>query len=110
MSEKSKPENKEATQKVELKVVEPIFDKNFMVGFTGKTENECRAYNWAISTTLKEENLDPFHQIGTTLYEVNEPGYHAWEIWRKATKEQLEELLPKIKEKAEEYLRDMGEQ
>ncbi len=104
MPEEFQPERKEAAKKVELKVVEPRGDKNFMIGFEGKTEEECRVYNLAIETVLKRANLSSFHQVGTSSFGQHEPGYHAWEIWKRATKEDLETLLAEIEKEAQSML------
>lgn len=104
MSEKFNPENKDVLRKVELRIVEPRGDKNFMIGFECKTEEECRAYNWAIGSVLKKAGLNPFHQVGTSPFGEHEPGYHAWEIWKKATKEDLEVLLAEIEQEAKSIL------
>ncbi|MBI2552819.1 hypothetical protein HYW17_06000 [Candidatus Uhrbacteria bacterium] len=103
MSEKLKPENKDVARKIELRIVEPRGDKNFMIGFEGKTKKECLAYNYAIETVLKRANLDPFHQVGVSSGQ-HEPGYHAWEIWQKATREDLETLLAEIEKEAQSML------
>jgi len=92
--EKFRPENKETPQTVELKIVEPTGGKNFMIGFEGGSEEECRIYNEAIESVLKQAGLSPFHQIGGH----NQPGYHAWEIWGKTTRLDLEELLSSIEQ------------
>lgn len=103
MSEKIKNE-KEGIKRVELKIVEPRGDKNFMIGFDGKTVDECRAYNWAIETVLKEAKLSPFHQVGVNPRGEHEPGYHAWELWQETTRENLEKLLLLIDQKVQEML------
>ena len=104
MPETFHPEFKEVLSSVELKIVDPVGDKNFMVAFEGKTEAECRAYNNAIAYILKKEGLRPFHQHGTTPSGQNEPGYHAWEIWKEVTRENLEVLLPQIETEARVWL------
>lgn len=104
MSEKFIPEKKEVAQKVDLKIVEPHDDKNFMIGFEGRTKEECQAYNWAIGSVLKKAGLNPFHQVGVSLLGQHEPGYHAWEIWKKAAKEDLEVLLTEIEKEAQRIL------
>ena len=100
-----KQESKESV--VRLTIREPEMDKNFMIAFEGKTREECEAYNWAIANILDKAGFNPFHQIGTTLTGDDEPGYHAWEVWKKISRDQLEVLLPKIEEGAKEYLRDL---
>jgi hypothetical protein len=98
--------NKEKPKKVELKIIEPRSDKNFMIGFTYKTEKECEAYNTAIKRVLENEGLTVYHQVGGKPDNPNAPGYHAWEIWkRKITKEYLEKLLPEIEKEAQEFLK-----
>jgi len=104
MPETFRPEYKEILSSIELKVVDPVGDKNFMVAFDGKTEAECRAYNNAIAYVLKKEGLRPFHQMGTTPNGQHEPGHHAWEIWSDATREKLEALLPQIETEAKVWL------
>lgn len=99
--------NKEKQKKVELKIIEPHGDKNFMIGFTCRTEKECEAYNLAIRRVLERKGLEPFHQIGGKPDNPNAPGYHAWEIWKRkeVTKEYLERLLPEIEKEAQELLK-----
>jgi hypothetical protein len=98
--------NKEKPKKVELKIIEPRGDKNFMIGFTCRTEKECEAYNTAIKIVLERKELELFHQIGSKPDNPNAPGYHGWEIWkRKVTKEDLEKLLPEIDKEAQEFLK-----
>jgi len=104
MPEKFNPENKETAPKIELKIVAPHSDKNFMVSFEGKTQKQCEAYNRAIDSVLSAAKLTPFHQIGTTFTGNNEPGYHAWEIWAKADRETIEALLPRIEQEARDIL------
>ncbi len=72
-----------------------------MIGFEGRSREECQAYNLAIKSVLKKAGFNPFHQIGDSQHE---PGYHAWEIWKKATKEDLKILLPDIEEAAQRIL------
>lgn len=98
--------NKERPKKVKLKIIEPHGDKNFMIGFTCRTEKECEVYNTAIRKVLENEGLTVYHQIGGKPDNLNAPGYHAWEIWkRRITKEDLEKLLPEIKKEAQEFLK-----
>lgn len=92
-----------------IKIRDPEGDKNFMITFEGRTKKECTAFNWAIEGVLRDANLSPFHQIGTSPTGHDEPGFHSWEVWRKVTKEQLEQLLPAIEEKAKKYLEDLTE-
>ena len=99
MSERSRREQKELPD-VQLRIVPPNRDKNFMIAFDGKTKQECVAYNNALKTVLKRHDLSPFHQVGTTPFGSNEPGEHAWEIWRDATEEKLTALLPEILDEA----------
>ncbi|OHA47120.1 MAG: hypothetical protein A3A80_01010 [Candidatus Terrybacteria bacterium RIFCSPLOWO2_01_FULL_44_24] len=94
---------------IELSVVEPRGDKNFMIAFTALTKNKCMAYNWAIEQVLKREDLQPFHQVGATSPNGNhEPGYHAWEVWQKTDKERLTALLPEIIQRAKEHVDIFG--
>jgi hypothetical protein len=97
------PEQKEE-RKVELKVVASDGDKGLMIGFEGKTKEECMAYNYAIESVLKQAGLIPFHQVGVTPSGSNDPGKHAWEVFRKCTAEDLERLLPQIEQKAKAML------
>ena len=100
--------SKEIKPKIELKIVEPQLDHNFMIAFEGKTREECELYNNAIGKVLREAWLKPFHQVGTTAFEINEPGYHAWEVWKKVTKSDLENLLADIKKEAWTNLSYLG--
>jgi len=93
-------EEETSLPEVSLDIKDPIGDKNFMIKFEGKTEQECRTFNLAIRDVLRAENLSPFHQTGTTPFGENEPGYHAWEIWKDISKEAVERLLSKIKQRA----------
>lgn len=103
-AENFEPEDKEVDQRVQLKIVEPHLDKHFMIGFECKTENECSAYNDAIRRVLEGVSLDPFHQIGASPDGPNKPGYHAWEVWKKVERKDLEALLPEIEEEAQRLL------
>ncbi|MDO8600813.1 MAG: hypothetical protein Q7R73_04415 [bacterium] len=94
-------------EKIFLGVRNPDGDKNYMVFFEGRTSDECIAYNIAIREILEREGFLPFHQVGVKPEGNNEPGYHAWEVWRKnVTKEKLESLLPEIAAKAQAYLKE----
>ncbi len=97
-------EKKEITQKVALEIVEPRGDKKRMIGFEGTSREECQAYNRAIKSVLQKAGFNPFHQIGTSSFGEHEPGYHAWEIWKKATKKDLKALLPEIEQEARSIL------
>jgi hypothetical protein len=98
--------NKEKQRKVELKIIEPRGDKNFMIGFTCRTEKECEAYNIAIRRVLERKGLTVYHQVGGKPDDPNAPGYHKWEIWKRGiTKEDLEKLLSEIEQEAQELLK-----
>ena len=94
------PEGKERFRDVKLRVVAPEGDKRFMIGFDGHTQKQVDAYNDAIEEVTREADLQPFHQAG----HENDPGYSAWECWVDTTQQTLEDLLPQIEEKAQEYL------
>jgi hypothetical protein len=89
---------------VELKIKPPLGDKSWMVSFDADSENACQAYNYAIETVAKEARLNPFHQAGVTPFGANQPGYHAWEFWRKTDEIELQSLLAKIEETAQGWL------
>lgn len=86
---------------VSLSIRQPDGDKNFMIGFEAETELACRAYNYVIKKVLQEQNWQPFHQVGLE----NQPGYHAWEIWKRVDQEAIEKLLPSIEEQAKDYIK-----
>lgn len=96
--EKEQIQSREKNEVV-LEIWEPNMDKNFMIVFECKTEEECIKYNLAARTILEEAGLKPFHQIGRE----HEPGWHGWEVGKKTDKETLEKLVSKIKEKAAKY-------
>ena len=99
--------NKENLKRIELKIIEPHGDKNFMIGFNCRTKKECEAYNTAIRRVLEKEGLTVYHQVGGRPDDPNAPGYHKWEIWeRGVTKEDLEGLLSEIEKEAQELLRN----
>ena len=102
VEEIKKPE----TPKVELKIVKPHADKNFMIAFEGKTELECAAYSAAIDRVLKKAEMKPFHQVGVTQKGTNIPGYHAWEVWRNVKEEEITALFPKIEKEAQLNFKD----
>ena len=95
---------KEAGVSVQLLIRDPEGDKNFMIGFHGSSEKICRAYNSAIHEVLNNAELLPFHQVGVTPDGQDKPGYHAWEVWKKVTKEDLALLLPAIEQRVKEVL------
>jgi hypothetical protein len=68
--------NKEKPKRVELKIIEPRGDKNFMIGFNCRTKKECEAYNTAIRRVLEREDLVAYHQVGGKPDDPNVPGYH----------------------------------
>ncbi|RJO59642.1 hypothetical protein C4546_00950 [Candidatus Parcubacteria bacterium] len=98
-NEKSETQTENAAELVEvnLQVVEPQVDKNYMVAYEGQTEAQCRAYNFAIREVLSSAGLKPFFQVGSN----NQPGYHAFECLEKCSPEQLSVLLPEIHKKAQ---------
>lgn len=87
--------------RVELKLVPPRAEKGWMIGFTCENDEGCRAYNNAIEIVAKGVGLHPFHQVGGN---ISLPGYQAWEFSR-SNEAELQELLAKIKETAEGWLR-----
>lgn len=104
------PEKRDAnvereSARVELGIRPPDGDKNFMVTFVGKTEEECMAYNGAIRKILERERLMPFHQKGVTPFGKNQPGLHGWEVHRSGvTEERLRSLFEEIQKTARELL------
>jgi len=94
---------------VELTIEPPRDDKHWMISFSTDSKDVCRAYNYAIETVTKEARLNPFHQVGVTAFDTNEPGYHAWEFWRETNEVELTGLFAKIEEKAQEWLRQWVE-
>jgi hypothetical protein len=99
--------NNKEKPKVELKIIEPHGDKNFMIGFNRRTKKECEAYNTAIRRVLEREDLTVYHQVGGKPDDPNAPGYHAWEIWKKGiNKEYLEGLLSEIEKEIQEFLKN----
>lgn len=89
----------------ELNIVKPYMDKNFMISFDARDENQNKVYNRAIQEVCTEHELRPFHQIGSH----KEVGYQAWEMWAKVTEETLQQLLPEIHVKAEEIYKKLKE-
>jgi len=75
-----------------------------MIGFECTTEKDCGAYNYAIRSILQGAELKPFHQIGTASTGENNPGYHAWEVWKKTTQEDLEKLFDLIQKRAKKMM------
>lgn len=92
---------------VELGIREPDAEsrKGFMITFHCSTQEECVAYNHAVSSVMRRENLNPFHQLGVDA----EPGLHWWEALfvESVTREQLESLIPEMKEKIEKRLKEL---
>ncbi len=100
-------DNRKKPKKVELKIIEPRGDKNFMIGFNCGTKKECEAYNTAIRRVLEKEGLIVYHQVGGKSDDPHAPGYHKWEIWKRGiTKEDLEKLLPEIEKETQKLLRN----
>jgi len=65
--------DKEKPRKVELKIIEPHVNKNFMIGFNCRTKKECEAYNTAIRRVLEKEGLTVYHQVGSRPDDPNAP-------------------------------------
>lgn len=104
MSEKFR-EEAEVRRKVILEVLGPDSNDRFLIGIVGKTQEEARTYSQAIATVLDRESIRWFHQIG----DGQTPGDQYCEIRdNKVTKEQIEALIPKIEQEAEEQRRLMG--
>ncbi|KKU51911.1 MAG: hypothetical protein A3H69_03810 [Candidatus Sungbacteria bacterium RIFCSPLOWO2_02_FULL_47_9] len=129
----SKKENIEKESGVELSILEPDESKGWRVVFKSRTREETAQYNYVMRETLKNENLNPFHQLMADMNnDPDVPGTHWWEcLFVKAkrvkknpvpelgpddsfdklyeeipiTKEYMEGLLVKIKEEAEKNLR-----
>lgn len=91
-------------RKVELILRFPEVDKNFMVGFnTVRGENALTsAYNEAIDDVLRNAELNPFHQVGGD----DDPGYHAWEVWKKVDEETIRSLFDQIQTQAKQIFED----
>lgn len=87
----------------ELNIVKPHMDKNYMISFDARDENQNKVYNRAIREVCTEYNLRPFHQVGSH----KETGYQAWEMWAEVTEETLQQLLPRIHPKAEEIYKEL---
>lgn len=102
------PAEQEKETGAHLSIREPDGDKNFMVTFTGRNEEESMAYNLAIEEVLQREKLSPFHQIGATFRGPNSVGYHGWEVWRETNREKLSSLLPEIETKAGHILKTLS--
>ena len=94
----------EANANIKLLLVEPRAEdaRNFVVAFTSSNKNEGMAYNWAIESILKRENLSPFHHHDEELAKQHKPGYHEWEIREESDKENLERLVSEMEERAKE--------
>ena len=80
----------------------PERNKNFIFAFTADDKNICMAYNWAIESILKREDLSPHHHNEKELVKQHEPGYHEWEIQEESNKENLEKLISEMEERAKE--------
>jgi len=72
--------------------------KNVMVTFESSTRRETAAANAAVESVLKDEDLQPFHQMGCDPFYGNDaPGIHGWEIWVDGENiARVAALLPKI--------------
>ena len=84
-----------------------VFDlpgKSLMLAFESDRKDETWAVNAAISSVMKEYNLQPFHQIGSDPWGNNQPGFHGWENWANASRELMESLIPLVEERAEKFL------
>ena len=96
-SERFNPEHdNRQTVKLSIRDKEDDFGKNYMVEFSSSDTEIVRVYNDAICRTLTGHGLNPFHQIGSG----NEKGYHAWEVWKDISRDELGGLLPEIEEQA----------
>lgn len=97
MEKIEKQPSSEGFREVELMVIQPQMDKNFMIAFNTKNERLCRLYNSAISTILEKAGFRVFHQVGSD----QSSGYQAWELWSEVAQDQLESLLQDIHREAE---------
>ena len=89
---------------MELRIVEPTHDKNFMIAFTCDIEKECRIYGNAIVSALNDASIYSFHQIGTNPRAEYAPGYHAFEVSGEIPRLKLEGLIPNIRAEARKWL------
>ncbi|HCC22950.1 TPA: hypothetical protein DF272_02115 [Candidatus Falkowbacteria bacterium] len=95
---------KQETPAVELRIVEPRGDKNFMIAFECNDRDKVMAYNIAVQIVAKSADLIVFHQVGVNPSGSNDPGYHAWEFKNTVTQNVVEELLAQIHANAKIYL------
>ncbi len=108
MIEKPK-ESPEIFKRLQMKIIEPDRDKNFMVGFgthikdARYSKRQLDAYSYAIVQVLHEADLNPFHQVGAG----NSDGVQLWEVHKETTKENLENLMTSIQISAQEYDEEM---
>jgi len=104
LQESKKPE--EVFKPVEVVIIDPEGDKNFMVGFgntlkTWKyTRDQLEVYSTVIPEILEESGLRPFHQVGSG----EKDGPQLWEVWGETTREYLEKLILKIHQAAADYV------
>ncbi|MFA5188229.1 MAG: hypothetical protein WC460_02610 [Patescibacteria group bacterium] len=103
MEKPNLPERKEQFEKLDLKIIPPQLDKNYMIAYDCKTKLQCQAYRYAVNKVLEDAHLKPFHQVGESPDSV---GYHAFECW-KADKDpafahKISSLIDKIHDIAKE--------
>lgn len=89
--------------KAELNIEEPERDKNFMISFDAKDENQKNVYQQAINEVCDTHKLRPFHQSGSH----NDSGYQAFELWSEVSREILDDLVPEIHQRAEDIYNDL---
>ena len=78
--------------------------KNFMLAFESDDMTEVANMNSAILNTLKEWEMQPFHQIQGNAQATtfgSDPGFHGWEVWVKTTEAFMNELIPIVLERYE---------
>lgn len=73
--------------------------KQPMIAFDSTNHLFSTCANFAIAMRGKEHDLQLFHQISGTYTEPNGVGFHGWETWTGKSAEELDNLLPEIKDK-----------
>lgn len=103
--EKPRPEQREESQGVNLRVAELPPGEKFVIGFDGKTERECFVYNAALRSVLEDKKIDFFRYTG----EANTPGPHSWQIASGVARDQIEALLPEVETIAQKWSNGLEE-
>ena len=89
---KEKINQNEGFRSLELQIEPPDpIQGGWKVAFTCEDMALCGAYNVAIKKVLDEHKLMPFYQTGGGY---NDPGEHAWEIWKETDEAALRFLFP----------------